>query len=166
MFTGLVLYKVEKYLIYMPTSAHRKRLYQGFRRGEKGQNAFSPPSLYFSPTLPNSSLHLGSSTILNMGFLYLLQDAPGRMLTNYTSGSCWSGNKRECAQGETKDDRVGCAHGTRSNRVQRGRKRWPEQQEPESAAFFILNCKQTNSQASGYSADRQRVFQFQPFQKQ
>lgn len=164
MFTGLVLYKVEKYLIYMPTSAHRKRLYQGFRRGEKGQNAFSPPSLYFSPTLPNSSLHLGSSTILNMGFLYLLQDAPGRILTNYTSGNCWSGNKRERAQGETEDDREGCAHGTTA--CKEGTEEVTGTAGTRERCFFILNCKQTNSQASGYSADRQRVFQFQPFQKQ
>lgn len=37
---------------------------------------------------------------------------------------------------------------------------------PRQRWVFILNSKQTNSQASGYSADRERVFQFPPFRKQ
>lgn len=48
---------IQGWKIFMcPIFAHSKMLYQWFHRGDKGQNAFFPPSLYLSPALPNSSL--------------------------------------------------------------------------------------------------------------
>lgn len=93
--------------------------------------------MYLSPTLPNSSFHPGSNIVLNTRFLYLLQDVSERIITNYSSGSCWGGNQRECARGETQNDRGGCAHSTRSPVCRERTERRPELQGPDSAGFLF-----------------------------